>query len=141
MTRVAAIVSALALADPAAALVIDGCPDGDAAGTRAAVGAYSAYAVAEGFVSYNAVELATDEFLDILEYCPERRQIVLRSGTGINSTDVDDAARRLYDEMIQGDKSFTMSEMVTGLRAMGAVVDDRVVDYQSCGCQLHGGGS
>ena len=123
---------AVVMAGPVAAMMPEpGCA-GDGAGS-AAFGAYQPWPVGttDDFVTYETVELATDRSVSVLEYCPERRQLVLRAG-GDEPTDA--AARAMLDEMVHGPAPFTMTEMAERLRGIGADAEIRTVDYESCAC-------
>jgi hypothetical protein len=74
--------------------------------------------------------------VDILEYCPERRQLVLWTQLDESEDARDEAAVSYLNEMIYGAAAFTQSEMAERLRDMGAEVEIRRVNYESCGCAL-----
>jgi hypothetical protein len=119
----------------AQALVIDGCPDGDAAGTNWALGPYSAYRIGPGFMKYGAMEMATGDILEIVEYCPEQRQFVWNRGQFGSGDPLDMDADLLFDRMLEGDEGYTLTEMAEAMRAIGENAEVRQVGYISCACQ------
>jgi hypothetical protein len=110
------------------------CDLGDAAGTPYALEGYSHHTAGSGFVTYEAFEPASGGYAYILEYCPDRRQLVMRA----DPASIDDAgaaaAYAMMDEMIYGSAPYTMSQMAGRLRDIGADVEIRTVNYQSCAC-------
>lgn len=138
MTRVAALVSAFALAGPAAALAPPmSCPGGDLTGTPYEIGSYSHNVVGEGFVYYNGFETATEMRIHVLEHCADRRQLVLRTERSGAEFERDLQAQVAFDEMVWGEETFTPSQMAERLRDMGADVEMRTVSYESCACALY----
>lgn len=130
-------ISALAavLAMPAAALspVLECYAE---TGPEADLGGYSPATLGNGFVYYATFEISTGAWLDILEHCPGRRQLVLRTGQDAAEDARDQAAVTYLNEMIYGEAAFTQSQMAERLRGMGAEVEIRRVNYESCGCAL-----
>jgi hypothetical protein len=137
--RAAVFALAICAALPVSALVIEGCPDGDGAGTPQAIGPYSPYAVAPGFMSYGAMEIGSEDLLEIVEYCPDRKQFVWRRGPFGSRDPLDMEADMLFDDMVNGSEGYTLNQMAEALRAIGETVEIRTVDYQSCACQMAAG--
>jgi hypothetical protein len=129
----AAVLAALAM--PAAALspALDCFAN---TGPEADLGGYTPQTVGNGFVYYYTVQDSTGVWLDILEYCPERRQLVLVSEREGAEFAREEAYRTFLSEMILGSDPYTMSQMERALRDMGAEVSIRRVNYESCGCSL-----
>lgn len=136
--RAAAILSlGLTLAaGTAQALVIEGCPDGDAAGTTWEVGPYSPSALGNGFTHYGAMEMASEELLEIVEHCSAQRQFVWRRGVFGSGDPLDMEADILFDQMLFGEQGYTLDEMADALRSLGERVEIRSVGYISCACIL-----
>jgi hypothetical protein len=138
MIRMATIAAtAICLASGALALTpVTECA-GDAFGMPGEIGGYSPAPAGQGFVWYTAVELATDAWLSIVEYCPEQQQLVLRQGMPGEDQAVADAAALRFQDMVFLSRSFTMREMEQELRAMGANPEMRRVGYVSCACSTN----
>jgi hypothetical protein len=128
----AAVLAALAM--PAAALspALECYPS---SGPEANLGGYSPAFLGNGFVYYSTFD-PSDIWIDILEYCPERRQLVLRTGRDASEDARDQAAVAYLQEMIFGPEPYTQRQMAERLRAFGAEVEIRTVNYESCGCTL-----
>jgi hypothetical protein len=108
------------------------CENGDAAGE---MGGYDRWSPGEGFVTYSAFEQDADNaFLTVLEECASRRQLMLKTETGRVDAALDAAADGMFDEMIWGSDGYTLREMEGRLRDLGAIVEMRTVNYQSCAC-------
>jgi len=132
MIRGGAILTAMVLAGPVAALAPPlTCEQGD---PSAGIGPYSHGVHDGGFVSYVANRAGEDGLWHLVEYCPEGRQLVLKTGQAGSDAATDAAAEAMLDEMLWGDDGYTQSEMLDRLRAVGAVVEIRRVTYQSCAC-------
>lgn len=107
---------------------------GDALGTPYEVSDYSASPLGKGFVWYTTVEVATDAWLSILEYCPEQRQLVMRQGMPGDDRALNDAAVLEFQDMVFQSEAFTMDQMAARLRDLGANAEIRRVSYVSCAC-------
>lgn len=110
------------------------CEGSDAHGTSQALRDYNYWPAGDGFVAYTAYDDATSALVDVLEHCADRRQLLLRTGTSATDAAVDAAAIAMMDEMIRGATPYTMDAMAERLRALGAPVEIRIANYQSCAC-------
>jgi hypothetical protein len=133
--RAALAVLAMVAAGPVTALTAElMCPSGDSSGTPSEIASYDHWPAGDGFVAYLTLEYSSNEDLYILEQCARRRQLVLRLETGQVDSAVDAAAYGMFEEMIFGPDGYTMTEMARRLRDLGAVVEMRTVNYESCAC-------
>jgi hypothetical protein len=126
------VLIALALAGPVAAMAPPlTCEYGD---PSAGIGPYSHGVFGNGFVTYSASRTGDEGLWHLVEYCPEGRQLVLKTGRSGGDAAGDAAAVAMLDEMLWGEESYSQSEMLERLRAIGAVVEIRRVTYRSCAC-------
>ena len=108
--------------------------EGDAVGSPYEIRTYIYQSVGDGFMAYSGEEPSTGAWAMILEYCPERRQLVLRSGIGFSNSETGEDAEALFSEMVLGPENYTMDQMAAALRGLGDAVDMRRVNYESCAC-------
>jgi hypothetical protein len=133
---IAAAITGAILATPGVALAPLPVCEGDAIGTSFEIVDYTPSTLGQGFVFYTSIELATDAWITVLEYCPEKRQLVLRTGHEGANHSVGTAAETLFNDMVFGAEGFTMDQMAARLRDMGADAELRGVSYESCACSL-----
>jgi hypothetical protein len=110
--------------------------EGDAVGTSYEIVDYTPSTLGQGFVFYTSIELATDAYVSILEYCPDKRQLVLRTGYEGADHSIGTTAETLFSDMVFGAAGFTMDQMAAQLRDLGANAELRRVSYESCACSL-----
>lgn len=133
VTMMAAVMAVLAMPAMALTPVLECYTE---TGPEADLGGYSPAQAGNGFIYYYTSQISTGVWLDILEYCPERRQLVLVTERPGAEFAREEAYRTFLSEMIWGSDAYTMSQMERALRDMGAEVRVQRVNYQSCGCAL-----
>lgn len=136
MTRMTTLAAGTAIFLASNALALTPLPEcmGDALDTSYELSDYSPSPLGNGFVWYTAVEVSTDAWLSILEYCPEQRQLVMRQGMPGDDQALNDAAVLQFQDMVFQSEAFTMDQMAARLRDMGANAEIRRVSYVSCAC-------
>lgn len=139
--RVSLTAALLVAATPAFALAppLPTCYPED--GPEAIYGGYEPQNIGNGFVTFQT-DVMGDTYYDwtaVLEYCPERVQLVVTVENYTDNAAVRDAAGEMFDTMLYGSASYTLEQMRDALRGIGARAEITTVTYESCACATFAG--